>query len=47
VALHGIISASAQVTDMVEVSKDVTSLLVCTRKKIFCLGVVGFLWVTL
>jgi len=45
VALRGNISA-VWVTDLVEVSKDAASLLVCTRKKIFCLGGAGFLWVT-
>jgi len=39
VALHGNIFAPVQVTDLVEASKDTASLLVCTRKKIFCLGV--------
>jgi len=33
-------------TDLVEVSKHAASLLVCTRRKIFCLGGTGFLWVT-
>jgi len=31
---------------LVEVSKDTASLLVYTRKKIFCFGGAGFLWVT-
>jgi len=35
VALHGNFSAPARVTDLVEVSNDAASLLVCTRKKIF------------
>jgi len=38
VALHGNISAPVRVTDLVEASKDTASLLVCTRKKIFCVG---------
>jgi len=38
VAFRGNISTPVQVTDLVEVSKDVANLLVCTRKKIFCLG---------
>jgi len=38
-ALHRNISTLVRVTDLVEVSKDVASLLVCTQKKIFCLGV--------
>jgi len=42
VALRGNISAPVRVTDLVEVSKDVASLLVYTRKKIFCLGGTGF-----
>jgi len=33
-------------TGPVKVSKDAASLLVCTRKKNFCLGDAGFLWVT-
>jgi len=37
VALHGNISAPVQVTDLVEVSKDMASLLVCTWKH-FLLG---------
>jgi len=45
VALCGNISAPVQVTDLVEVSKEVASLVVCTRKKIFWLGGCGFLWV--
>jgi len=31
--------------DLVEATKDVASLLVCTGKEFFCLGVAGFLWV--
>jgi len=46
VALHGNISAPVRVTDLVEVSKDAASLLVCTWKKHFLLGCVGSLWVT-
>jgi len=42
VALHGNISAPVRVTDLVEVSKDTASVLVCTQKKIFCLGVAVF-----
>jgi len=42
VALHRNISAPVRVTDLVEVSKDAESLLVCTLNKIFCLGVAGF-----
>jgi len=45
-ALRGNISAPVWVTDLVEASKDAASLLVCTRKKFFCLGGSGFLWVT-
>ena len=37
-ALRGNISA-VRVTDLVEVSKDAASLVVCTRKKIFWFGV--------
>jgi len=42
VALCRNISASIQVTDLVKVSKDVASLVVCTRK-IFLVGGAGFL----
>ena len=35
VALRRNISAPVQVTDLVEVSKDAASLVVCTRKKFF------------
>ena len=35
------ISAPVQVTDLVKALKDVAGLLVCTRKKIFCLGCAG------
>jgi len=45
VALRGNISAPVRVTDLVEASKDVASLVVCTRKK-FVVGDVGFLSVT-
>jgi len=44
-ALRGNISTPAQVTDLVEVSKDTASLAVCTQKN-FCSGGVGFLSVT-
>ena len=37
--LLGNISAPVRVTDLVEVSKDVASLVVCTQKKIFAWGV--------
>ena len=37
-ALHGNISALVRVTDLVEVSKDAASLVVCTRKKFFWFG---------
>jgi len=43
VVLHGNISAPVRVTDLVEVSKDTASLVVCTRKKNFWLGSAGFL----
>jgi len=46
VALRGNYSAPVWVTDLVKASKDTASLLVCTRKKIFCLGGADFLWVT-
>jgi len=39
VAWVGNISTPVQVTDLVEASKDAASLLVCTRKKFFALGV--------
>jgi len=39
VALHGNYSAPVLVTDLLEVSKDAASLLVCTRKKYFGWGV--------
>jgi len=39
VALCQNISAPVRVTDLVQVSKDTTILLVCTRKKYFCCGV--------
>jgi len=42
VALHGNYSAPVSVTDLVEVSKDAASLVVCTRQKIFLLGVQVF-----
>ena len=44
-ALHGNISAPVWVTDLVEVSKDATSLVVCTWKKFFGWGLwVSFEW---
>jgi len=43
VALHGNFSGHVSTTDLVEVSKDTASLLVCTRKKIFWLESVGIL----
>jgi len=39
VTLRGNFSALVWVADLVKVLKDVASLLVCTRKKIFWLGV--------
>jgi len=39
VALHGNFSGPVCSTDLVKVSKDTASLLVCTQKKMFCLGV--------
>jgi len=41
----GISLAPVQVTDLVEVSKDAASLVVCTRKN-FLVGGCRFLWVT-
>ena len=41
-ALHGNTSALVWVTDLVEVSKDAASLLVCTRKNVFPWGVQVF-----
>jgi len=38
VALRGNISAPVRVTDLAEVSKDMASLPVCTRKKNFLIG---------
>jgi len=38
VALRGNFSAPVRVTDLVNALKDTTSLLVCTRKQIFYLG---------
>jgi len=43
VALRGNFSSLVCSTGLVKVSKDAASLLVCTRKKIFCLGDAGFL----
>jgi len=45
VALHGNIFAPARVMDLAEASKDVASLVICTRKRFFCLGGAGWLWV--
>jgi len=42
-ALRGNISAPVQVTDLVEMSKDAASLVVCTRKKLFGWGMRIFL----
>jgi len=42
VALRGNIAAPVRVTDLVEASKDAASLVVSTRKKLFCLGVQVF-----
>jgi len=39
VALRGNFSCSVSATDLVEASKDVASLLICTRKKFFAWGV--------
>jgi len=38
VALHGNFSGPISVTELVEVSKDAASLLVCTQKKFFDWG---------
>jgi len=38
VALRGNLSSLVCCTDPVKVSKDTASLLVCTRKQIFCVG---------
>jgi len=38
VALHGNISAPVRVTDLLEVSKDAASLVLCTQKNFFSLG---------
>jgi len=45
VALRGNFSGLVCCTDPVKVSKNVASLLVCTRKKVFWLGNAGWLWV--
>jgi len=42
VALHENLSGPVCSTDPVKVSKDAARLLVCTRKKCFCLGCVFF-----
>jgi len=39
VALHENFSSPVSATDPVKISKDVASLVACTQKKIFCLGV--------
>jgi len=44
-ALRGNISAPVRVTDLVEVSKNAASLLVCTWKNFFAWGLRFFLWV--
>jgi len=44
-ALRQKISAPVSIMDLVEVSKDTASLVVCTRKIIFWLGDAVFLWV--
>jgi len=46
VGLRGNSSGPVCSTDPVKVSKDTASLLVYTRKRCFCLGDAGFLWVT-
>ena len=42
----GIVSGLVCSTDLVKVSNEAASLLVCTRKKIFCLGGAGFCFLT-
>jgi len=42
VALRGNFSGLVCSTDLVKVSKDAESLLVCTRKNFFCFGGCGF-----
>jgi len=42
-ALSENITTPVRVTDLVKVSKDAASLVVCTRKKIFWLGDASFL----
>jgi len=42
VALRRNFSGPVSATDPVKSSKDAASLVVCTRKKFFCLGVVDF-----
>jgi len=44
--LRGNFSGLVCSTDLIKVSKDAASLLVCTWKNIFCLGGSFFLWVT-
>jgi len=43
VAFCGNFSGLGSATDLVKGSKDAASLLVCTRKNIFCLGITDFL----
>jgi len=38
-------SGPVSATDLVQSSKDMASLLVCTRRKCLCLWVANFLWV--
>jgi len=45
VALRRNISAPVRDTDLVEMSKDAESLVVCTQKNFFCWGLRVFLWV--
>jgi len=42
VALHGNFSGLVSATNLVKVSQDAASLVACTRKQIFCLGVAVF-----
>jgi len=46
VALRGNFYAPVCSTDLVKVSKNAASLVDCTRKKFFCVGGAGWLWVT-
>jgi len=43
VALHENFSGLVSATNLVKVSQDTASLVACTRKQIFCLGVAVFL----